>query len=57
MEYVTRSTTSWGGNANMVFKLKWDMRIQLMACIADPVLAFRRTQGFSSPICHPQGSV
>ncbi|MBN2761548.1 MAG: TonB-dependent receptor [Bacteroidales bacterium] len=35
-EYITRSTTSWGGNANMIFKLKWDARIQLMGMYRGP---------------------
>ncbi len=35
-EYVTRTTTSWGGNANMIFKLKWDTRIQLMGMYRGP---------------------
>jgi outer membrane receptor protein involved in Fe transport len=35
-EYITRTTTSWGGNANMVFKLKWDARIQLMSMYRGP---------------------
>ena len=40
-EYVTRSTTSWGGNANMVFKLKWDARIQLMGMYRGPSLSLQ----------------
>lgn len=35
-EYVTRTTTSWGGNANAIFKLKWDTRIQLTSMYRGP---------------------
>jgi len=35
-EYITRTTTSWGGNGNMVFKLKWDARIQIMGMYRGP---------------------
>ncbi|MBN1413574.1 MAG: TonB-dependent receptor [Bacteroidales bacterium] len=35
-EYITRTTTSWGGNTNMIFKLKWDTRIQLMGMYRGP---------------------
>jgi outer membrane receptor protein involved in Fe transport len=40
-EYVTRSTTSWGGNANLVFKLKWDTRIQLMSMYRGPSITLQ----------------
>jgi outer membrane receptor protein involved in Fe transport len=33
---VTKNTVSWGTNANMVFRLKWDSRIQLMGMYRGP---------------------
>ena len=40
-EYVTRNTISWGGNGNMIFKLKWDMRIQLMSMYRGPSVSLQ----------------
>jgi outer membrane receptor protein involved in Fe transport len=40
-EYITRSTTSWGGNGTMTFKMKWDMRIQLMGMYRGPRLSLQ----------------
>lgn len=34
--YVERTTTSWGTNGNMIFRLKWDTRIQIMGMYRGP---------------------
>ena len=38
---VTKSTFSWGTNTNMVFRLKWDARIQLMGMYRGPSLSLQ----------------
>ncbi len=35
-DYVERTTTSWGSNGNMIFRLKWDTRIQIMGMYRGP---------------------
>ncbi len=47
-ENVTRTTNSWGGNANMIFKLKWDMRIQVMGMYRGPSVTLQgERKGFA----------
>jgi outer membrane receptor protein involved in Fe transport len=46
-DYIKRTTTSWGSNGNMIFRLKWDTRLQIMGMYRGPSVTLQgKRDGF-----------